>query len=61
MQLVGLANTKVKPSISNTHHKTNTIYRMHTLGASKCMHVVYGVGFAMDVGDGWFYLRISTD
>ena len=25
--------------------KTNTMYHMHTLGASKCMHVVRSVGF----------------
>ena len=44
--------TKVKPPISNTHRKTNTMYHMHTLGASKCMHVVHSVDFAMGVGDG---------
>ena len=38
---------KVKPAISNTHHKTNTMYHMHTFGASNCMHVVHTVGFAM--------------
>ena len=36
---------------------TYGMYHMHTLGASKCMHVVHSVGLAMDVGDGWFYLR----
>ena len=41
---------KVNPPISNTHHKTNTMYHMHTLGASKGMHVVHSVGFAMGVG-----------
>ena len=30
---------------------------MHTLGASKCMHVVHSVGFAIDVGFGWFYFN----
>ena len=46
---------KVKPPISNTHRKTNTMYDMHTLGDSKCMHMVHIVGFTMGVGDGWFY------
>ena len=32
------------------------MYHMHTLGASKCMHVVHSVGFAIDVGFGLFYL-----
>ena len=32
------------------------MYHMHTLGASKCMHVVHSVGFAFGVGFGWFYL-----
>ena len=44
--------TKVESPISNTHRKTNSMYHMHTLGASKCMHVVHIVGFAMGVGDG---------
>ena len=40
---------KVKPP------KTNTMYHMHTSGASKCMHVVHSVvGFAMGVDFGWF-------
>ena len=43
----GLALTKVNTPISNIDHKTNTMYHMHTLGASKCMHVVHSVGFAM--------------
>ena len=37
------------------------MYHMHTLGASICMHVVHSVGFAMGVGDGWFYLRVACD
>ena len=52
-----LVDSKVEPPISNTHRKTNTMYHMHTLGASKCMHVVHSVGFALGVGDGWFYLK----
>ena len=47
-------HVKVNPPISNTHRKTHR--NMHTLGASKCMHVVRSVGFAMGVGDGWVYL-----
>ena len=47
-----VALSKVEPPISNTHYKTNTMYHMHTLGASTCMHVVHSVGFAMGVGDG---------
>ena len=27
--------------------KTNTMYHMRTLGASKCMHVVHSVGFRL--------------
>ena len=26
------------------------MYHMHTFGASKCMHVVHSVGFAIDIG-----------
>ena len=42
------------PPLNQQLPKTNTIYDMHTfvgtkvyayLGASKCMHVVYSVGF----------------
>ena len=44
---------KVKPPKTNTHRKTNTMYHMHTLGASKCMHVVHSVGF------GEFYLILA--
>ena len=32
------------------------MYHMHTLDASKCMHVVHSVGFAIAVGFGWFDL-----
>ena len=46
----------VEPPKTNNDRKTNTMYHMHTLGASKCMHVVHSVGFAMGVGDGWVYL-----
>ena len=56
----GILINKVKPPNSNTHRKTNTMYHMHTLGASKCMHVVHSVGFAMGVGDGWFYLSVHV-
>ena len=56
-QIRRIKTYKVKPPIPNTHHKINTMYHMHTLGASKCMHVVHSVGFAMGVGDGWFYLN----
>ena len=35
------------------------MYHMHTLGASKYMHVVHSDGFAMGVGFGWFYLILS--
>ena len=34
------------------------MYHMHTLGASKCMHVVHSVGFAIAIGFGWFYLSM---
>ena len=37
------------------------MYHMHTLGASKFMHVVHTVGFAIDVGFGWFYLTCNTE
>ena len=47
---------KVEPPKTNNNHKTNTKYHMHTLGASKCTHVVHSVGFAIAVGFGWFYL-----
>ena len=40
--------------------KPNTMYHMLTLGASKCMHVVHSVGFAIVVGFGWFYLMRLT-
>ena len=46
---------KVEPPKTNINHKTNTMYHMHTLGASKCMHVVHSVGFAIAVGFRWFY------
>ena len=46
----------VEPPKTNNNHKTNTMYDMHTLGASKCMHVVHSVGFVIAVGFGWFYL-----
>ena len=29
---------KVEPPKTNSNRKTNTMYHMHTLGASKCMH-----------------------
>ena len=47
---------KVKPpKTNNTHRKTNTMYHMHTSGASNCMHVVHSVvGFVMGVDFGWF-------
>ena len=32
------------------------VSKVNTLGASKSMHVVHSVGFAMGVGDGWFHL-----
>ena len=47
---------KVEPPKTNIDRITNTMYHMHTLGASKCMHVVHSVGFAITVGFGWFYL-----
>ena len=50
---VALKDNKVKPP------KTNTMYHMHTLGASKRMHVVHSVGFVIAVGFGWFYLTNS--
>ena len=28
-----------------SHPKTNTMYHIHTFGASKCMHVIHSVGF----------------
>ena len=38
--------------------KINTMYHMHTLGASKCMHVVHSVGgFAFGGGFGYTYLN----
>ena len=43
--------TKIEPP------KTNTMYHMHTLGASKCMHVVHSVDFVIADGFGWFYLN----
>ena len=49
--------TKVEPTKTNNNRKTNTIY--HILGASKCMHVVHSVGFAIAVDFGWFYLRFT--
>ena len=42
---------KVEPPKTNSDHKTNTMYHMHTLGASKFLHVIHNVGF------GWFYLN----
>ena len=51
-----LASIKVEPPKINNDRKTNTMYHMHTLGASKCMHVVHSVGFVIAVGFGWFYL-----
>ena len=48
---------KVEPPKSNIDGKTDTMYHMHTLGASKCMHVVQSVGFAIVVAFGWFYLN----
>ncbi len=45
-----LTYPKVNPPISNTHRKTNTMYHMHILSASKCMHVVHSVGFVIAVG-----------
>ena len=41
---------KVEPPKTNNDRKTNNMYHMHTLGASKCMHVVHSVGFAIAVG-----------
>ena len=51
---------KVEPPKTNNDRKTNTMYHMHTLGASKCMHVVHSVGFAIAVGFGQFYLNHFT-
>ena len=43
-QINGLTTTKVEPPKTNNKYKTNTMYHIHTLGASKCMHVVHSVG-----------------
>ena len=51
---------KVEPPQTNSDRKTNTIYHMYTLGASKCMHMVHSVGFAIVVGFGWFYIRFVS-
>ena len=58
--LVRQSLVKVKAPKTNIHSKTNTMYHMHTLGASKCMLVVHSVGIAMGVGFGGFYLLSIT-
>ena len=47
---------KVKTPKTNTYRKTNTMYQMHTLGASKCMLVVHSVGFFWGGEGGGFTL-----
>ena len=47
---------KVEPPKTNSDRKTNTMYHMHSLGASKCMHVVHSVGFVIAVGFSGFTL-----
>ena len=57
MRAYGIAmGGKVEPPKTNSNRNTNTMYHMHTLGASKCMHVIHSVGFAIVVVLGWFYL-----
>ena len=45
LQFTLLGSTKVCRPKTNAILQTNTMYYMHTLGASKCMHVVHSVGF----------------
>ena len=49
------SHNKIEPSKTNTDRKTNNMYHMHTFGSTECMHVVHSVGFAINVGFGWFY------
>ena len=49
-ECVSTKQYKVEPPKTNSDCKTNTMYHMHTLDASKCMHVVHSVGFAIVVG-----------
>ena len=57
---VGLGPKKRHSQSTENNYGRTTMYHMLTLGASKCMHVVHSVGFAIVVGFGWFYLMRLT-
>ena len=56
-----LSSSKVCVPKTTTERKTNIMYHMHTLGASKCMHVVHSVGFAFGGGSGYTYVNTYYD